>query len=572
MHRCSRSARVIGAAASVFLLYSFICNFAYAGDLEYSQIGWWRVIYRDTGTQVGCQAEARFNDQTEIAMALIQEGSGSSWFVFVSNPKWDAWITRRSQHTVTVAEISPNKTWRGPWGVVNGSALVLNASIDFVNSIADAKQLAIFDDTGRLLTAWLDMTDSEAAIKAVVHCAQQYPPASSSVPEAQRPPEEPVTSFSGTAFFIAPNLLLTNNHVIKQCRNSIQVRYPDQTPFMATLQGQDDTNDLALLHTEMSSRSIGSFRIPARLGEAVATYGFPYSDLLSSSGNFTLGSVTSLSGLRNDSRFLQIQAPVQPGNSGGPLLDMSGSIIGVVAGRLDAMVMIEGGGGVPQNINFAIQGSIVVNFLSSKGVTPKLDSSEARRVLPSADVADLAKNFTVQVTCEAAPPRTSKAAPGPQMQTTAIEQNAREFVLSLEAKWSRPNTEALAGLDGIYAGEVMYYGKLTKKDNVIKEKSAFVRKFPQREYRPREPVFVSCRDQVCTVRGLLDFRAVDPVAKIVSEGVASFEYQLTLSGDSVKINLENGEVLKRSRTPLALMSKSDAFSGPAEAARWQRSR
>ena len=251
---------------------------------------------------------------------------------------------------------------------------------------------------------------------------------------------------------------------------------------------------------------------------------------------------------------------------------MSGSVIGVVAGRLDAMTMMEGGGGVPQNINFALQASIVVNFLSSKGLTPKLDNAESRRVLPSADIADLAKNFTVQVNCEAAPPRTSKVAPGPQMQTATVEQNAKEFVLSLEARWSRPNTEALAGLDEIYAGEVMYYGKLTKKDNVIKEKSAFARKFPQREYRPREPVSVSCRDQVCTVRGLLDFRAVDPIAKVLSDGVARFEYQLTLSSSTVKINLENGEVLKRSRTPLALISKSDAFSGPTEAATWQRSR
>jgi Trypsin-like peptidase domain len=55
------------------------------------------------------------------------------------------------------------------------------------------------------------------------------------------------------------------------------------------------------------------------------------SDILSSGGNFTLGSVTLLSGLKNDSRFIQIQATVQPGNSGGPLLDMSGNVIGVVA-------------------------------------------------------------------------------------------------------------------------------------------------------------------------------------------------------------------------------------------------
>ncbi len=228
-------------------------------------------------------------------------------------------------------------------------------------------------------------------------------------------------------------------------QNNIQVRYPERKPYTATVDGQDDTNDLALLHTEMSGQSLASFRFPARLGEPVATYGFPYSDILSSSGNFTLGNVTSLSGLKNDSRFIQIQAPVQPGNSGGPLLDMAGSVIGVVAGRLDAIVMMQGGGGVPQNINFAIQAPIVINFLTSKGVTPKMDSPETHRVLSASDVAELAKTFTVQVYCETAPPRTSKTTPLPQTQPTTIEQRANEFVLSLEAKWSGPNTEALPG-------------------------------------------------------------------------------------------------------------------------------
>jgi hypothetical protein len=213
----------------------------------------------------------------------------------------------------------------------------------------------------------------------------------------------------------------------------------------------------------MGNLSVASFRFSARLGEAVAAYGFPYSDLLSSSGNFTLGSVTSLSGFKNDSRFIQIQAPVQPGNSGGPLLDMSGSVIGVVAERLDAIVMMQAGGGVPQNVNFAIQAPIVVNFLSSKGITPKLDSPNARPVLPSSDVADLAKDFTVQVYCEVAPLNTSKAAPVPQRTTTSIEQQAKDFAFSLQAKWSMPNAEALAGLNKVYEDEVMYFGKKAQR-------------------------------------------------------------------------------------------------------------
>jgi len=215
--------------------------------------------------------------------------------------------------------------------------------------------------------------------------------------------------------------------------------------------------------------------------------------------------------------------------------------------------------GRPQNVNFAIQAPIVVNFLSAKDVAPRMDSSDAHREMPWSDVADLAKKFTVQVYCEAGTLRTSdttpapknETAPAPKTTTAALEPEAKEFVLSLEAKWSRPNEEALAGLDQIYDDEVMYFGKKSSKEEVIKEKRAFARKFPEREYKPKEPISVWCSEGICTVRGLLDFRSVDPIAKIMSEGVASFEYQLILSGGAVKIILEAGEVLKRNKTPLS---------------------
>ncbi len=189
-------------------------NCAQAADTDYARIGWWQIVYRETGTLTGCQAEARFTDQTTIAMALIQDGS-KSWFVFISNPRWNSWISRKRQHTLVVAAINPNRIWRGPWSVTDGSELVLNASVDFVNSIADAKQLAIFDENRRLLTPPLSMKDSEDAIKAVVNCVR-YPPTNQPAPEAQVPPQEPAAFSSGTAFFVAPNLLLTANHVARQ--------------------------------------------------------------------------------------------------------------------------------------------------------------------------------------------------------------------------------------------------------------------------------------------------------------------------------------------------------------------
>jgi S1-C subfamily serine protease len=173
------------------------------------------------------------------------------------------------------------------------------------------------------------------------------------------------------------------------------VRYPNRRAYTATISGQDATNDLVLLYTDMDNLSIAAFYPRPRVGDQVATYGFPKSGLLSSSGNFTVGHVTSLTGMRDDTRFLQMSTPVQPGNSGGALLDMSGSVVGVVAAQLSVL----------QNVNFAIQPAIVINFLEVKDVTPKLDTPKAPRS-PS-EVADIAKKFTVQVYCQGVAPKTA---------------------------------------------------------------------------------------------------------------------------------------------------------------------
>jgi len=116
-----------------------------------------------------------------------------------------------------------------------------------------------------------------------------------------------------------------------------------------------------------------------------------------------------MTGMGDDTRFLQMSTPIQPGNSGGPLLDMSGAVVGVVVAQLSAVNMMKAGNSVPQNVNFAIQAPIVTNFLFIKGVTPKLETSnDAPNALSPSDVADIAKKFTVQVYCHEVSTKMSK--------------------------------------------------------------------------------------------------------------------------------------------------------------------
>jgi serine protease Do len=344
----------IVAAALVFLWLNSFVREAQAEDVEYSRIGWWQIAYKEVDTLTSCYARSRFQDQTEITMALVRDDNNTGWMFFVYNPNW-TWVGRSKQHLLLVAPINPNRIWRDEWSVNQQGLLWLHASRDFMNSIADAKALAIFNQNKRLLTSPpLDMKDSETAIRTVVDCLRDHP--------TTAPPQAETSSSYGTAFFVAPNLLLTNDHVLNGCKTEIQVRYPEQKSYVATTSGLDKTNDLALLHTDMSNLAVGSFRLQPRLGEAVATFGFPYSDILSSGGNFTLGNVTSLTGMQNDSRFIQMSTPIQPGNSGGPLLDMSGNVVGVVQSQLNAILMMQYTGSAPQDVNFAIRSAIVVNF------------------------------------------------------------------------------------------------------------------------------------------------------------------------------------------------------------------
>ena len=139
--------------------------------------------------------------------------------------------------------------------------------------------------------------------------------------------------------------------------------------------------------------------------------GYPLSGLLATTANLSVGNVSALAGLGDDLRYLQISAPVQPGNSGGPLLDASGHLIGIVTGKLDATRAARFFGDIPQNVNFALKAEVARTFLDSKGIVYQTARSEQQ--LSPADVGEIARPFTVQIKCDQA---SAFAAPGPEPQ------------------------------------------------------------------------------------------------------------------------------------------------------------
>ena len=218
---------------------------------------------------------------------------------------------------------------------------------------------------------WASMTGASfPSVKPVAYPWQDNEP-----PVAARPstPASAATEASpekkgvstGSGFFVTHNgHVLTNAHVIEGC-STIMVRTNSMSVVPGRVMTRDVQNDLAIVKIDQAAEKIIPIRSGVRLGESIAAFGFPHSDMLSTTGNFTLGNVTALAGLGDDSRYLQVSAPVQAGNSGGPLLDAYGNLVGVVSAKLNAVKVMAASGDLPQNVNFAIKATLAAILFPS---------------------------------------------------------------------------------------------------------------------------------------------------------------------------------------------------------------
>jgi S1-C subfamily serine protease len=218
-------------------------------------------------------------------------------------------------------------------------------------------------------------------------------------PSPAAPSKPPPRSSSGTGIVVnREGVILTNRHVVQKC-DAYEVIDDLNRKLKASLQAEDVTRDLALLKTEEGFRSAAPFRqeIAPRLGEAVIVVGYPLVSVLGARPSVGFGNVTSTVGVRGDPTQMQISVPIQRGHSGGPVLDQAGNVIGVVVSKLDALKLAERVGDLPQNVNFAIRGEFVRNFLEANrtAFTASADSAS----LESTEIASRGAAVTVRVRC-----------------------------------------------------------------------------------------------------------------------------------------------------------------------------
>jgi TPR repeat protein len=170
---------------------------------------------------------------------------------------------------------------------------------------------------------------------------------------------------SGTGFFITDDgYLISNYHVVK---DATKVRLLTRGGLVdAKVVQVDAANDLALLKTDgrFAPLPIAASRT-VNLGSTVATVGFPDIGLQGFAPKLAKGEIASLSGAADDPRYFQISVPVQPGNSGGALVDERGNVVGIVAAKLDASAALAASGQLPENVNYAVKSSLLLSFLES---------------------------------------------------------------------------------------------------------------------------------------------------------------------------------------------------------------
>jgi S1-C subfamily serine protease len=236
--------------------------------------------------------------------------------------------------------------------------------------------------------------------------------------QAQAVEEPSPQSGTGSGFFVSKmGHVITNAHVVQNC-NKVTIGDNANKQVPAKIVNTDRSNDLALLQLstlEMASaesksliQKLGIVVVPlaskgllrsedVRLGEKVLVAGYPFSDFMSNTIKVTTGVVSATRGMGDDSGQFQLDAAVQPGNSGGPIYDSGGNIVGVVVYGLNKLAIAKTRGSIPENVNFGIKASTVRQFLTSSGLPSK--KSERTEEKSTEQLAEIAQNQALMVMC-----------------------------------------------------------------------------------------------------------------------------------------------------------------------------
>jgi S1-C subfamily serine protease len=268
----------------------------------------------------------------------------------------------------TALKLAPTNAWllleRGRTYARMGRSQAAQAEFDAALKLDPSNE-----ELRRLIEVELAVVKPPSTVPPV----QGTPPSPSPPKQAAPQPSDQENEISsGSAFVVSrQGHLLTNNHVVSGCA-LVEIGGVGT----AAVVSKDSGSDLALIKAKtQSGLELEPLKVrnkSIRLGEEVVALGYPLRGVLGDGLNVTTGTISALSGVGNDSTRLQFTAAIQPGNSGGALVDRAGAMVGVVASKLSDMAALKVGGFVPQGVNFAIRKEIAVAFLETNGLSFEL--------------------------------------------------------------------------------------------------------------------------------------------------------------------------------------------------------
>ncbi|MDO8303171.1 MAG: Rcs stress response system protein RcsF [Sedimentisphaerales bacterium] len=215
--------------------------------------------------------------------------------------------------------------------------------------------------------------------------------------EASPKQSDETTISSGTAFFVdKAGYLVTAHHVIERAKR-IQIKTVSGMLAAKVLFG-DAATDIAILKVEgndFEALSLAASSV-VKTGDKICTIGYPNIQMQGQEAKYTEGVISSLSGPGNNPRYFQISTAVQPGNSGGPLVNDAGQVVGVVTARLSDAAAIEETGAIPQNVNYAVKSAFVMPFIEN---IPQIKQAAKAAYKDRAEIIEQMKKATVLVIC-----------------------------------------------------------------------------------------------------------------------------------------------------------------------------
>lgn len=205
------------------------------------------------------------------------------------------------------------------------------------------------------------------------------------------------SKWSGSGFAIGRNYIVTNHHVIDGAKTisikGINGNFDNQ--YTAEVIASDRNNDLALLKIT-DSRFTAFTNIPyaakttlSDVGEEIFVLGYPLTSTMGEEIKLTTGVISSRSGFQGDIASYQISAPVQPGNSGGPLFDSKGNLIGVVSAKHTQA----------ENAGYAVKTSYLKILLDNAVGDMALPSNNQINNLPLTEKIKKVKNYVFLIDC-----------------------------------------------------------------------------------------------------------------------------------------------------------------------------